>query len=123
MTATLASPITIPTLIEWIERQFPVGEPTTTYRSVTGEPYVVIGLSAGTPTTPGVVDEGALREAAFDEETACMGAAAAFREYAEGRTGTLYWRFKPQLEWDPDRRRCLVYMRLLISDKPAKKED
>jgi len=39
-------------------------------------------------------------------------ALATFREYAAGRTGTIYWRTYPEIE------RGRFYMRLLISDKP-----
>lgn len=117
MTATVAD------LTVFIESRFPIGESTKSYRSVTGEPYVVIGHQAdGIPAIPGVVDEGFPIEVAFDEETACMSARSAFEAYAENRIGNLYWRIKPQLEWDPSKKKrgqcCIVYMRLLISDKP-----
>lgn len=119
--AAQAMPTTVPDLLDWIERQFEIGEPTSTHLAVTGEPYFIIGNTLAPSDQPGVVAEGAQREAAFDEETACMSAASAFREYAEGKTGKLYWRWKPELLWDsPMGRRCIVYMRLLISDKPTK---
>lgn len=119
MTATVAE------LTAWIEAQFPIGPPTSTCLSVTGEPYVVIGHMRDIPKTAGVIEEGSPRVVAFDEETACFSARSAFSQYAEDRTGTLYWRSKPSLEWSPKAKRCLVYMRLLISDKshlPAPKE-
>jgi hypothetical protein len=109
---------TVALLTEWIERQFPIGESTSGPLAVTGERYVVVGHMIESPKYPGVIEEGAAPEAGFDEETACMSAASAFRDYAEGRTGTLYWRVKPELSWSSDHRRCMVYMRLLISDKP-----
>lgn len=108
---------TVALLTEWIESQFPLGEPTARHLSVTGEPYVVIAHTVAPPEYPGVAQEGAARELGFDEETACMGAAGAFRDYAEDKAGSLYWRVKPQLMWSNDHRRCYVYMRLLISDK------
>lgn len=43
----------------------------------------------------------------------------AFNKYAEGRTGTLYWRVIPEIAFDHKRRRYAYYMRLLISDKPV----
>lgn len=114
---------TVEQLTSFIESRFPVGESTRSYLSVTGEPYVVVGHQPDhIPTIPGVVDEGFPREVAFDEETACMSARSAFEAYAEGRRGVLYWRTKPSFEWDPSKKKrgqcCLVYMRLLISDKP-----
>ena len=110
---------TVEQLTEFIESRFPVGESTRSYLSVTGEPYVCIGNSVAIPATRGVVDEGEAQELGFDEETACMAARSAFEMYAEDHHGTLYWRIRPQLEWeDGQHRRCVVYMRLLISDKP-----
>lgn len=109
---------TVAELTSWIEDQFPVGASTGTPRSVTGEPYVVIGAQyPGMPVIPGTVDEGQIRELAFDEETACYQARVCFSAYAQDRRGTLYWRVKPQLEFYG--RRCALYMRCLISDKPA----
>jgi hypothetical protein len=89
---------------------------------MTDEPYVSIGHSHAIPEIRGVVAEGEPRVVAFDEETACWSARAAFFDYAEDRTGVLYWRTKPQLEWVPKASRCLVYMRLLISNKPTKED-
>lgn len=110
---------TVPELVAEIGKRFLVGIPTNTYRSVTGEPYVVIGSQAGgAPEIPGTVGEGWPHEWAFDEETACMQAGACFESYAEDRKGTLYWRSAPRLEWDGKKDRCCVYMRGLISDKP-----
>jgi hypothetical protein len=88
---------TVALLTEWIERQFPIGESTSGPLAVTGERYVVVGHMIESPKYPGVIEEGAAPEAGFDEETACMSAASA---------------------WSSDHRRCMVYMRLLISDKP-----
>ena len=99
-------------LTAYIEGRFPIGGgpgSTGLYYNLapTGEEYVVIGNQHP--------DEG------IDEETACRAARAAFDAYAEGRVGTLYWRKKPQLEWqrdDPKTGRCVVYIRCLISDAP-----
>ena len=107
-------------LIAAIEARFPVGESTDGRLSVTGEAYVSIGEPSGALVSaiPGTVDEGQARELAFDEETAYFSALSSFRDYAECRVGTLYWRIKPRLEWNDGRTRCAYYMRLLISDKP-----
>ena len=103
------------------ERGREVGEPTSTWRSVTGEPYVVIGSQIdGIPSEPGTVDEGKGREWAFDEETAYFQALNCFENYANGKTGKLYWRVEPHFERVPRTKypqRCLFYMRCLISDK------
>lgn len=105
-------------LVDEIRKRFPVGQSTDTSRSVTGEPYVVIGAQKnGVPKIAGTRDEGSDGEWAFDEETACMQAAACFETYADGRSGVLYWRTEPILE--SEKNRCVVYMRCLISDKPA----
>lgn len=97
-------------------------------RAQTGERYVVIGDQADAPPAiPGTIDEGASRVLAYDEETAVVQAVRCLAHYAEDRSGILYWRVRPRLEsWygadEPGRRRrrwFKVYMRLLISDKPA----
>jgi hypothetical protein len=105
-----------------------VGEPTSMYLSVTGEPYVVIGMqSNGVPATPGTVDEGAEREWAFDVETAYFQALACFETYAHDRPGKLYWRWEPTFERRADSKSlpmiCWFYMRCLISDKPLIAKD
>jgi hypothetical protein len=102
-----------------IEAIYPVGPTTNGALAVTGEPYVVIGdQSDGRSEIPGTVDEGAERDCAFDEETAYFAARAAFNTYAHGRSGILYWRVAPILEWNEARTRCRITMRCLISDKP-----
>jgi hypothetical protein len=66
--------------------------------SVTGQPFREFVKSAGQP---------------FDTEQEGYNAAmVAFRAYAKGRKGVLYWRVYPEIE------RGRFYMRLLISDKP-----
>ena len=106
-------------LLTRLEGRFVIGESTDHARSVTGEPYVVIGVQADEPIPKiiGTVEEGRKRELSFDEETACWSALAAFEEYALERKGVLYWRTKPDLRWNEGL--CTVYMRCLISDKPA----
>jgi hypothetical protein len=99
-----------------------IGASTAYYKSVTGEPYVTIGLQhldEGPPKIPGTVGECKRRELGFDEETAWNQAATCFQMYADTRPefGTLYWRQPPVLEWNEDKSRCIFYMRLLISDK------
>lgn len=112
----------------YCELRFPVGEPTTRSLSVTGEPYVEIGLEAVSSchackrpfhedggSLPGIVREGHSRAWAVGSEEALWAALAAFIAYAEGKQGTLYWRAPPELgnrknQWN-------VYMRCLISDK------
>lgn len=109
---------TVRALTQRIESMFPVGLSTDHATSVTGEPYVTIGVREDrSPKVRGTVDEGADREFGFDEETASFAAYASFLEYAADHTGTLYWRVKPRLEWNEDRTRCQVYMRCLISSK------
>lgn len=135
--------IKVTDLVQTIEKQLSVGESTDHSLSVTGEPYVTIGSQHpdyGLPCIPGTVDEKACAELAFDEETAVMAAYANFLSYAEDRYRKLastitangseadfdktceivgkckiYWRMRPRLEWNEDKTRCQVYMRLLIS--------
>jgi hypothetical protein len=109
-------------LRECIEARFPVGQPTSAARAVTGESYVVVGRQwPKTPKVHGIVEEGESRELALDEETACYQALSAFEDYAEGKAGTLYWRHPPDLCWENEAEksgRCFIVMRCLISDKP-----
>ena len=128
-------------LVRLIEARFRIGKPTNTALSVTGEPYVTIGSqepSSGMPAIPGTIDEGKPHELAFDQETACISAFICFENYAawwreqhgDEAQSVLYWRIKPQLEWEhewtvprehpfpDDRKRCKVYMRCLLSNKP-----
>ena len=114
---------TVAELIERIESKYPVGHPTNCSRSVTGEPYVVIGSQSPDEPLPsilGTVDEGRRRELAFDEETAVLQTLACFQAYCEDRGGTLYYRFRPELEWTDDKKYCQVYFRCLISDATPK---
>jgi hypothetical protein len=79
------------------ERGFEVGPRGHSSVSATGEPFVVL---TGSELLP-------------DDEECHAVASATFREYAAGKSGTLYWRIYPEIE------RGQFYMRLLISDKPA----
>lgn len=118
---------TVAELEAYIEGRFAVGVPTEGRLAVTGEPYVVIGheSSDAYPLIPGVVREGmACDDFGFGEEEAVGAALSAFDAYAEGKTGTLYWRRPPVLDALPGRGLPLqyrVYMRCLISDKPVMK--
>jgi hypothetical protein len=134
---------TVAELEAYINGRFAVGVPTDGRLAVTGEPYVVVGHenSEDYPLIPGVVREGmSCSDFGFSEEEAVGAALAAFDAYAEGKTGTLYWRTCPQLNMQthshfdladdgavrPRRGSRLkrplfrVYMRLLISDELAK---
>lgn len=110
--------ITVGALTDHIESRFSVGTPTDHSRSVTGEPYVVIGMQVGKPLFDGIIEECEPREWSFDEETACFAALSCFNEYANKRKGRLFWRVRPHLEWNDKLDGCTVYMRLLISDRP-----
>lgn len=114
-------PSTIKELTDAIEGRFPVGPSTTSRLSVTGEEYVTIGSQYDKEMmgAPGTVDECESQDIAFDEQTACMQAYICFGDYAEERNGILYWRIKPQLDWNNDNSRCVAYMRCLISGKPV----
>lgn len=85
----------------------------------TGERYVTIGHQISRSSQPGTVDQCEARELGFDPETAYWSALGAFRQYAEDRTGKLYWRSPPRLEFSALGDRCLFWIRLLISDKPV----
>ena len=105
-------------LTKEIESSFRVGKPTNNSRSVTGEPYIIIGhQTEGRAAFPGTVDECMPRQISLDVENAYWTARAAFQLYAKGRDGVLYWRMKPQMEHYDNF--CFIYMRCLISDKPV----
>ena len=99
-------------LISYIESRFPVGETNPIFitgLSVTGEPYIVLSGFVSSP---------------LGDSDAIAAAKIAFDEYAKDKSGTLYWRIKPETEvrskvhgfpadgW-------AFYMRLLISSKPV----
>lgn len=98
-----------------IEKLFPVGQPTSMYLSVTGEPYVEI-------TSAGRHEEGVADIKRFSTgEAAYSGALTAFTQYAEGKSGVLYWRATPEIERYQGG--FAFYMRCLISDKPVLAKD
>jgi hypothetical protein len=95
-------------LREYCESRFPVGESTTTYLSVTGEEYIQLTPAMNSyPTSP------------LDARNAAQ---SAFDTYAADKSGTLYWRIRPEIAGrllhKPERVIYIYYMRLLISDKP-----
>lgn len=125
-------PKNVKELQEMVERCFHVGPSTDGPLSVTGEKYVEIGLQQTgvvPPSQPGVLETLCLppvlynkmkTAVAWDESTACELAWLAFKLYAKGKSGVLYWRMPPQMEKD-DAGLLQVYMRLLVSDKPVPK--
>lgn len=106
-------------LTRQIEALFPSVVGPADARAATGEPYVVIGDQMhGAGTVPGAVDAG--QPAAFDWtiDEAIARAVRMFERYADGRTGTLYWRRKPEMiDASNGRGPFRVYMRLLITDR------
>lgn len=90
----------------------PVGTPTQTNLSVTGEPYVILtsgGIKAEGgpyPTRPNTRGE------------AVMQYLASVKVFAAGQTGKLYWRVPPSLHYDDSWGCWQAYSRLLISDTP-----
>ncbi len=90
----------------YCESLFPVGPPSSRMHSATGERFTQLTISWSDGF--GTLDE------------ASAGAKAAFKGYAEGKSGTLYWRVVPEIAKDQNRRKFAYYMRLLISDKPRK---
>lgn len=114
---------TLDELTAYIENLFPCVEGLPTPICQTGDSYVVIGEEAGdvgpriiAPMVPGVVREGRVRKWHSGVPRALIAATACFDLYAEGRFGTLYWR-RPAY-WSRYGKRCAVYLRLAISDKP-----
>ena len=117
---------TLADLVAYIEGRFPSVEGLPTNHCQTGDHYAIVGApeeNQRPPAIPGTIDDGARRASALDEETAVNLARMAFDRYAEGRSGMLYWRTPPRLEWDrqdrrvSEARRCRVYLRLVISGK------
>lgn len=101
------------------EQAFQLGEPTSTYLSATGEPYVTIASG-------GIVEEGEVLPALCSSpELACRLWLKAFEDYAKDKRGKLYWRVEPVLDTViagsgiAADTRYVVYARLLISDRPA----
>lgn len=95
----------------YCESRFPVGDPTASRLSVTGEEYIQF--------SPARTKEGELRGIFDTLESAISAAKIQFDEYASTRQGTIYWRIRPEIEVSPKQPfGWMFYMRLLISDKP-----
>lgn len=90
----------------YCESKFKVGPSTTRWASVTGEPYIELCVAY----------QGSFESA----EAARIEAQSHFDRYAEGKSGTLYWRVPPEIALSTRRQRYAYYLRLLISDKPKK---
>jgi len=94
-------------LQDYCESQIAVGPSTDMALSVTGEEYTVLSMT-GAP----------------DRESAVDAAKKTFDAYLAGSrpNSKLYWRVTPEIGEEKTSRRHLwgFYMRLLISDKPAK---
>lgn len=88
----------------YCESRFPVGPHADRMRSVTGETFTE--LAHAWPEGYGSIEE------------AAVSAMAAFQKYAEGKSGTLYWRIPPEIAYGPKQKKFAYYMRLLISEKP-----
>jgi hypothetical protein len=91
----------------YCESRWPVGQQSTRMHSITGERHTELACR----WHDGFATAEAAREAAQ----------VAFDTYAEGKSGTLYWRVPPEIAFGPKRRKYAYYLRLLISDKPHAK--
>ncbi len=114
-------------LVDYMEKRFPVGMSTDGYLSVTGDPYVVL-TSGGIKLEGKAINQDAL---ASTEKEACRLFIREFNKFAEGKTGTLYWRNKPHSAvissdlsgavspFDDGVGRFYIRARFLISNKPS----
>lgn len=111
--------MTIDEAVIEIEKGFKVETGFPSYVSQTGEPYVEIGGG-------GVLGEGEVRTHFETQDLAIAGAIAEFRKYAAGKSGTLYWRIRPECEQvrhlTREKESWAFYMRLLISNMPVLKK-
>lgn len=89
----------------YCESRWPIGLESRRYFSCTGEPYIVL-------------QGGGYNSSA---ESARMAAQKAFDKYAEGKSGTLYWRVVPEIGMHRNGY-YVYYLRLLISEKPPIQE-
>lgn len=96
-------------LVKDLESRFPVGQPTSSSRSVTGEPYVT-------------VVSGGIKEEGMDYPLVCSSEEAAIRHfkdainaYAADKKGAIYWRQRPFPK--NIKGYFTVYSRVLISDR------
>lgn len=82
----------------------------------TGEPYVEFA--------PHVTAEGTERKLFHTVEDVVSAAREEFDAYAALRSGKLYWRIKPEVQFiQGERPGWMFYMRLLISDKPPQTKE
>ncbi len=111
-------------LASYMEKDRLVGTNTSTYRSVTGEPYIVFG-------TGYIKEEGADNEVYATSVTRAIDIfKCGFDEYSHDRMGVIYWRVKPTITLEyalladgSVRQLYKIYARFLISDKPVLKEE
>jgi|SRR5580658_7429111 hypothetical protein len=93
-------------LADHIEKRWPDAQKCDRYQAPTGETFTEISQTG------------------FESPAACAKAARdAFDAYAEGKSGTLYYRSRPEMTTQPNKlfqpnKLWAFYMRLLISDKP-----
>lgn len=113
----------------YIESRFPVyaGKIKASSRAPTGEYFANIGFEQPKPGDvlgdfTGVIREGRHGTKYPCQDDALRGARVAFDDYAEGKTGQLFWRQVPYLERDMDHQTYWVWMRLLISGAPIMDE-
>jgi len=91
-------------LRSYCEAKFPIGEPTSTSKSVTGQNYrELCSLPSQTFISP---------------KFARIAAESRFEGFSENKSGILYWRITPEIAWANRKHGFAYYMRLLISDKP-----
>lgn len=98
------------------EKGYAIGPAAVGYLSVTAETFTELCACSEPPPgeETGEIVYLATPQAAYDA------ALAAFKAYAAGKSGALYWRIPPELgEKDG---KFVFYMRLLVSDMPAIKK-
>lgn len=137
---------TIDDLLSYIDGRFSCVEGLPTAICQSGDPYVVVGWQIdGLATIPGTINAGARRLIFPTRQLAILGAKCAFDRYADGRRGTVYWRSGPRIEtattasydqsgltkyaspsvgadgeyWAAFQEPSIVYMRLVISERPV----
>lgn len=107
-------------ITNYMQQNFEIGAPTNMYLALTGEPYVTV-------TTGGIKEQGGrIRALAADIEKAKELFLYEFDKYVNGKSGTIYWRRKPEFKeqryWNEPQERfdvfCTITARLLVSDKP-----
>ena len=96
---------------KYIEGRFPPRPAPPGRLAPTGETFVEFAPDARRGDGPRIHVFSTMNEA-------FSAARIAFDKYAESRSGYVYWRIMPEARLYPDGWR--FYMRLLISDKPAK---